>query len=323
MMKKLDNLPLFACYCLIAALFFVPLSAALAKADVEPLAVVEVGPGIFVAPGAVERVNPENQGHIANLGFIIGEKSVAVIDTGGSLLVGQRLRAAIEAKTDLPIGYVINTHAHPDHILGNAAFVNSGAVFVSHPRFNDALALRGSFYLAANLELIGKAAFSGSGLIPSTQSAVGEMTIDLGNRVLMLESFPTAHTDNDLIVVDRKTSTAFLGDLLFIDHVPALDGSIKGWLAVMARLTARPFAHVIAGHGPVGGPLVQPWPFASIPQKRYLELVASDVRRHIAAGHSLTTASKDTALSEEKRWLLFHDFNTRNATTTFSELEWE
>ena len=46
----------------------------------------------------------------------------------------------------------------------------------------------------------------------------------------MIEAQPAAHTDNDLTVFDRNSGTLWTGDLVFLDHIPVLDGSLKGWL---------------------------------------------------------------------------------------------
>ncbi len=85
---------------------------------------------------------------------------------------------------------------------------------------------------------------------------------------------------------DEASGTWFLGDLLFVGHVPTLDGSLKGWLALMEALTARGTTRVVPGHGPAS----VAWPMAAGDERRYLDLVQSDVRRLIAEGQPMSVA---------------------------------
>lgn len=88
----------------------------------DMLAVDELAAGVYVHRGAQLPLDVPGHDDIANIGFIVGSRCVAVIDTGGSARVGRALRATVRRRTSLPICYVINTHVHVDHVLGNEAF---------------------------------------------------------------------------------------------------------------------------------------------------------------------------------------------------------
>jgi len=241
-----------------------------------------------------------------------------VIDTGGSVREGQQLKAAIRARTDKPIRYVIYTHGHPDHVLGGAAFVADGTELAGHRNLPRAMAARGPFYLDAFRRIMGAPAMDGVRMVLPTLLVDGTVKLDLGARILTLRSWPTAHSDSDVTVLDEQTKTLFAGDLVFLTHIPVLDGNIRGWLDVIDELGTLPAQRVIPGHGSVSE-----WPGALTDQRRYLETLASDVRRLVARGAPITAAADTAAATERSRWQLFDDYNARNATTAFSEIEWE
>ena len=135
----------------------------------------------------------------------------------------------------------------------------------------------------------------------------------------MLETQRTAHTDNDLTITDTATDTLFLGDLLFSVHVPTLDGSIKGWLALLDELAKKKAARVVPGHGPH----MMQLPEALTPEQRYLAAIAADVRKLIKDGKTLEDAIKTAGFSERDAWKLFDHYHVRNVTAAFAELEWE
>ena len=235
---------LHAALALAAAPLLAPLAALAESPAAGALEVSEIAPGVFVHQGRYELQSPENRGDMANAGFVVGGDSVAVIDTLGSAKVGAALREAVRAVTERPIRYVINTHMHPDHVFGNAAFKADSPAFVANRKLARGLGTRADRYLAINKQMMGGDVLEGTEVVLPTIPVDTTMSLDLGGRTLLLETQPTAHTDNDLIITDSATNTLFLGDLLFSMHVPTLDGSIKGWLSVIDALKERKAARV-------------------------------------------------------------------------------
>jgi quinoprotein relay system zinc metallohydrolase 2 len=299
-----------------AAIMLASTSAAFAQP--RELPVTEIAAGVFVHIGEVAQMNRDNEGAIANIGFVVGDDAVAVIDSGGSVREGRQLLAAIRARTDKPVRYVINTHAHPDHIFGNAAFVRDGTTFVGHANLPRALAARGRLYLDAFRRTMGDELIDEVRIVPPTLLISGTLALDLGARKLVVRAWPAAHSDCDLTVLDEKSGTLFAGDLVFLKHTPVLDGNLRSWLRVIGELAALPAQRVVPGHGPVS-----PWPAALADERRYLETLATDTSGFIARGEPITAAAEKAAGVERPRWQLFDDFNPRNATAAFSEIEWE
>jgi quinoprotein relay system zinc metallohydrolase 2 len=282
-----------------------------------PFAVTEVASGIFVRQGVDEDATAANDDAIANIGFIVGRDAVAVVDPGGSRGDGERLRATVQAKTDRPIRYVVMTHAHPDHIFGGSAFLPDHPIFVGHARLAGVLVERGEYYRKRLAEILG-ADRAGDYEMP-TMLVTDRAELDLGDRVLELQAHGAAHTDNDLTILDRRTGTLWAADLLFVDRIPAIDGSLLGWLQELDGLKALPATRAVPGHGPVS----VPWPAGAADEERYFTTLAAEIRALQAKGGTIETAVATVGLSERGKWRLFDDYNGRNVTAAFKALEWE
>lgn len=285
----------------------------------ESAAFEEAAPGVFVHKGHVSDADADNLGDVANVGFVVGETSIAVIDAGGSRVVGEQIYRAVREKSDLPITHVILTHMHPDHVLGASVFTEAGAQIVGHSGLENALADRADSYLEAFGRRIGAANFIGTRIVMPNITVDERLTIDLGNRPLELQIWPRAHTNNDLTVLDTQSGLLFTGDLVFHEHTPTLDGSLLGWQDVLRDMAELDVKRIVPGHG---GPVLS-WPSASEPMLRYMAVLERDTRAALDKGISLGKAAEVIAQSEAANWMLFGLFNPRNATIAYTELEWE
>jgi quinoprotein relay system zinc metallohydrolase 2 len=277
----------------------------------------EVAPGIHFRRGVDEDATRQNDDAIANIGFIVGHDAVAVIDPGGSRADGQRLRAAIRATTQLPIRYVVMSHVHPDHIFGAPAFQQDRPQFVGHAQLPRTLALREEFYRKRLEQSLGQERAGGA--VAPTLLVQDHTEINLGGRILQLKAHKLAHTGCDVSVFDPTTGTLLPADLLFVERIPSLDGSLRGWLEELAALRSFPARRAVPGHGPTS----VDWPAGAGDLERYLGVLLRETRAAIASGTDIETAVGTVAQGERSRWKLFDDYNGHNVTQAFKELEWE
>ena len=284
----------------------------------SPLDVDEIAPGVFVHTGKLLALDAPGHDDIANIGFVVGARCVAVIDTGGSPRVGRALRAAVKSHSRLPICFVINTHVHVDHVLGNVACKDDEPSFVGHAALVDAIARSRSYFLEHYADDFDAPARADQIIAPD-KTVTTTLELDLGGRRLALRAWPKAHTDCDLTVQVEDAGVLWTGDLLFRERVPALDGSAKGWLAAIDELSRMQAKLVVPGHGPVAKDLAA----ALFPERRYLQDLIDGVREDIAAGKSIEDAMAHVGAAEKTNWKLWDSANARNVSRVYQELEWE
>src|SRR5919205_648595 len=125
--------------CLLSLLLFAAPPAALAQAG--NFEMVKLAEGVYLA----RRTEPPGLTTNANSVFIINEDDVVVVDSTLTPGTAREEIAALRKLTDKPVRYVVNTHWHDDHVMGNAAYREAfpGADFIAHEATREYLPTTG------------------------------------------------------------------------------------------------------------------------------------------------------------------------------------
>ena len=202
----------------------------------------ELGPGIFR-----RRYKLLDQ----NIGVILGEAAALVIDSRSAPSHAAEIAEELKAVTDLPIGWVINTHWHWDHVLGNSEFAD--AAIWGHRRCREFL-LENAADTITGAKLWTDPSLHDeldqTEVVPPTEVFDRVVTLDLGGRTVTLSYRGRGHTDADLVV--RTDGVLFAGDLLEQGAPPAFGDSYPlAWPGTLTELLVDAPPVVIPGHGDV------------------------------------------------------------------------
>ncbi len=227
--------------------------------------------------------SPENFGFFSNPGFVVTSEGVLVIDTGGSVQIGEMLIRQIKTVTDKPVVKVINTHFHGDHWLGNHAFVEAypNVEIYAHPKIMEQVKNGAGEFWTGFMSRNTNNATAGTVVTAPTKELVGGETIKMGNTTFKIHYMGKVHTDSDLAVEVVEEKVMYLGDMAMRRVANMADGSFQGSIDAMEKF--QQMTHIkafITGHGDHDGmALVND-------QKEFFEILYGKVGEYYDAGLS-------------------------------------
>ena len=191
----------------------------------------------------------------ANAGIVVGEEAVLVIDTLISSKEAKKFINDIKEVTGKPVRYVVNTHYHLDHSLGNSEFKKLGANIISQSNCKSKMEETQETNIK-NAKDYGLTENDMEGTVIAYPDITfsEEMEVDLGGLKVKLIYVTHSHTTGSAIIYIPARKTLFTGDILFTDFHPYMaDGNIDGWIRTLDYILTLNPDYIIPGHGPVSG----------------------------------------------------------------------
>ncbi len=213
----------------------------------------EVAPGVYaVVSPSRDFPSEENQGWNANKAFVVTGDGVLVFDTGTSNTIGESLRATIREVTDEPVRWVVNSHSHGDHWLGNPAVADDGAAIISTPEVQRIIEEEGSTWVDRINQMTDGTAGT-SEILPPNETIDETETRELGGVAVEFRVLGEAHSPGDMAVWLPEEEVLLAGDVAYGDAAPAtMDADVRHWIATLEELEALDPAVVVPGHGRLG-----------------------------------------------------------------------
>jgi len=298
----------------IIALWFVAVAVQAQDLTLQP---VPVAPDVYAVVGDLAGQTYENDGLNNNLGFVVSDAGVLVINTGPSLRVAHALHAAIRKITAQPVKWVVNVNSQNHYWLGNSYFKSIGATILASNEAERVMHEMGAQQLEANKALLKEKA-DGTVLTYPTELIADQRALKLGKTTAQLLYFGPAHTPGDLVVWLPQQKILFAGDIVYTERLLAVlpIGNSANWMQTFDKLVALNPKIIVPGHGRPTTTDV-----ARRDTRDYLSFLRAEAKRILDAGGSLQDAVEKV---DQKRFRSLFNFELlalRNMNQVFQEVE--
>ena len=208
----------------------------------------KVSPHVYIIPDNSVPLVP-------NVGFVIGERGILVIDTGLGPHNGSAVLEVAKKLGGSRAAYLVTTHFHPEHDLGAQVFPENTILIRSNDQAKDiaefGLQLAQVFAgrSAINAELLKDADFR-----KAKATFDQDYALDLGGVKVQLMAMGANHTRGDTAMWVESDRVLFSGDVAMRAQ-PAFASpysTIRHWLSSLDKLEALKPALIVPSHGPTG-----------------------------------------------------------------------
>jgi len=273
----------------------------------------QIAPGIYSALGT----GAMNVG--SNSAVIVDRDGVVIVDSHISPESARAMLQELNAITDKPVRFLINTHFHYDHANGNQVFA-APVDIIGHEytrrrlagdilekgMFADLLkglpkqledlraraaaeqdaAAKGRLDQQVRVQTAFAESFKELKPTPPNVTVDDRMTLFRGDREIRLLYLGRGHTGGDLVVYLPKERVLCSGDLLVNGVANLIDGYVNEWPDALEKLKALDFADVIPGHGE---------PFKGKERIDWFQAYLRDLWRQASALHDQKVPAADAA----------------------------
>jgi len=216
-------------------------------------ATVKVSPHVYVIPDG-------NVGAVPNVGIIVGTRATLVIDTGLGSRNGQTVLREVEKVSRNAELYVVATHFHAEHILGESVFPQTARIIRSRAEQKDIddFGVQPNFAARspALADLVKDAQFR-----RADEFFDNEKTLDLGGVRARLMWYGGTHTNGDTLIFIEGENVLFAGDVImnrrFLGFNSA-SSSVRAWISSLEKVAPLRPATIVPSHGEMGdGSLIE------------------------------------------------------------------
>jgi glyoxylase-like metal-dependent hydrolase (beta-lactamase superfamily II) len=278
----------------------------------EPKKVAE---NVWCFFGAIEPPTKENAGNMANNCYIKTNDGYLVMDTGPSYQFAKQAYEAMQKIEDLPVKYVVNSHEHDDHWLGNDFYKQKFGTTLMGPESINANYKEGDKTRMYNV--LPENAIEGTHIIDLDKVVKKRETLVLGGEKFdIIPMDVKAHTGDDVFIYMPDRKVLFAGDLVMNGRITSgRHGSVMGQLKALAMMQELDWKVMVPGHGFITDGT------AMDEAKMYFELTKERVLKAIDEGVDATEINKVVKLIEFKDKAMYDILNAHNIGFAFDELE--